>query len=145
MSLPICCPLGGVVRFRAVFAEHIPLRPYGQQLLKLFCAWDRKAWNARCRRSLNNDININIIINIIIIIIISITMLSLVVFTLFLLCLLLTLLLRLCVLDGFSFGASPDRLSSGPQKHIYIYIYIYYIYVCIHTCMCIYIHMYVYT
>ena len=33
-------PLGVVVRFRAAFAEHITLRPYGQQLLKLFCSWD---------------------------------------------------------------------------------------------------------
>ena len=36
------CPLGVVVRFRAVFTENISLRPYGQQLLKLFCSWDRK-------------------------------------------------------------------------------------------------------
>ena len=35
------CSLGHVVRFRAAFAEHIPLRPYGQQLLKFFCSWDR--------------------------------------------------------------------------------------------------------
>ena len=35
--------LGVVVRFRALVAEHIILRPYGQQLLELFCSWDRKS------------------------------------------------------------------------------------------------------
>ena len=34
--LPMCFPLGVVFRFPAAFAEHITLRPYGQQLLKLF-------------------------------------------------------------------------------------------------------------
>ena len=44
MFLPKLFPLGVVVlRFRAVFAEHITLRPYGQSLLKLFCSWDRKS------------------------------------------------------------------------------------------------------
>ena len=37
------CPLGVVVRFRAVFTEHIALWPYGQQFLKFFCSWDRKS------------------------------------------------------------------------------------------------------
>ena len=41
--LPKFFPLGVVVRFRSVFAEHIILRPNGQQLLKLFCSWDRKS------------------------------------------------------------------------------------------------------
>ena len=36
------CPLGVVVKFRAVFAETITRRPYGQQLLKCFCPWDKK-------------------------------------------------------------------------------------------------------
>ena len=36
-------PLGVVVRCRYVFAENLTLRPYGQQLLKFFCSWDRKS------------------------------------------------------------------------------------------------------
>ena len=38
-----CFPLGVVVVFRAVVAECITRRPYGQQLLKLFRPWDRKS------------------------------------------------------------------------------------------------------
>ena len=30
-------------RFRAVVTGNVTLRPYGQQLLKLFCSWDRKS------------------------------------------------------------------------------------------------------
>ena len=51
------CPVGVVVRFRAVVAENITLRPYGQQLLKLFWSWDReKAWNRSCRSMLGGEI-----------------------------------------------------------------------------------------
>ena len=42
MFLAVFFPLGVVVRFRTVVAENITQRPYGQQLLKLFCSWDRK-------------------------------------------------------------------------------------------------------
>ena len=31
-----------LLRFRAAAAENITLRPYGQQLLKLVCFWDRE-------------------------------------------------------------------------------------------------------
>ena len=43
MFLPMLFALGVVVRFRAVLAENIILGPYGQQLLKLTCSWDRKS------------------------------------------------------------------------------------------------------
>ena len=43
MILPKLFPLGVVVRFRAAVAENITLRPYGRQLLKLFCSMDRKS------------------------------------------------------------------------------------------------------
>ena len=42
-GLPMCFPLGVVVRFRAVVAGNITLRPYRQQLLKLFCSWGTKS------------------------------------------------------------------------------------------------------
>ena len=49
--LPICSPLGVAFRFRALVAENITQRPYGQQLLKCFCSWDKKTWNTPCRRT----------------------------------------------------------------------------------------------
>ena len=49
--LPMLFPLGVVGRFRVDFAEHVTLRPYGQQLLKLFCSRDGESLE-RCRRSL---------------------------------------------------------------------------------------------
>ena len=51
MLFPKFVSLGIVVRFRTVVAEHITLRPYGQQLLKFVSApGTEKAWNTRCRR-----------------------------------------------------------------------------------------------
>ena len=50
--LPKFFPLGVAVRFRAILAGNITLRPYGQQLLKLFCSRDRKSC---CRRTLGSD------------------------------------------------------------------------------------------
>ena len=48
-------PLGVVVRFRTAFAEHVTLRPYGQQHLK-FCSRERKSLeNTRRRRILGSD------------------------------------------------------------------------------------------
>ena len=49
-------PLGGVVRFRAVVAEHVTLRPCGQQLLKLFCSWDRESLEHTCTITFTTDI-----------------------------------------------------------------------------------------
>ena len=56
MFPPKFVPLGVVVRFQAVVAEQITLRPYGQQLLKLFCSWDRKKLNTSCRRMLGSEV-----------------------------------------------------------------------------------------
>ena len=44
--LPMFFTLGVVVRFRAVFAGNITLRPFGQQLLMFFCSWDGKKLGA---------------------------------------------------------------------------------------------------